>query len=95
MEKLKISERTDSNKGFNFFTNHSFFMDKKEVVFEFDDYGVAFRVAGIDDTETINIHKNGVNGHHTFQVYNKDIFKGDLIFNHESSDEDIIYFDYQ
>jgi len=93
METLRISVRKEANKGFNLFSSHTWFNDKKEIVFEFDEWGVSLRVAGIDDTETINIHKNGLNNHQ-FQVYNKDINHGVLTFDESESTEDQIYFNY-
>ena len=93
METLRITIRKEASKGFNLFTSHKWLKDKKEIVFEFDEWGVSLRIAGIDDIDIINIHPNGLNGH-TFQIYNKDINQGVLVFDESESTEDKIYFNY-
>ena len=92
-KQLRITQRKESNNGFNLFSSHYWFKNKKQVVFDFDEWGVSIRVAGIDDENTTSIHKNGLNGH-TFQVYNRDIQHGILIYDESESDQDQIYFNY-
>ena len=93
MKNLTITQRKDSQQGFNLYSSNLFFKNKKEVVFDYDDWGVYFRIPSIDDDNTINIHKNGLNSYQV-SIYNVDLTVGNLILDESESNEDEIYFNY-
>ena len=94
MKTLKITPRKNYHQSFNLFTNHPFFRLHKELVFDHDEWGVSFRVPSIDDTESINVHENGLSCS-LLNVFGKDIQHGILLYDDDYSDDDHVYFTYQ
>ena len=93
MNDLTITQRKESDSGFNMFTSNPFFKNKKEVVISFDEWGVYFRTPSIDDDKTINIHKNGLKSYQ-ISIYNIDVKSGVLLYSQEESNEDEVCFFY-
>ena len=94
METLKITPIKHYNNCFGVYSSHPFFNDKDEVVFSHDQYGVSFRVSGIDDVNTISVYSND-NGCHRLNLQYVDLYQyGVLTFDESDSTEDQIYFNY-
>tara|TARA_R110002012_G_scaffold241693_2_gene415979 strand:+ start:3224 stop:3514 length:291 start_codon:yes stop_codon:yes gene_type:complete len=91
---LTISPLRNYNNCFGIYTCNPWFKNKEEVVFSHDQYGVSFRVVGIDDVETLSVYSND-NGCYRLNLQYVDLHQyGRLVFDYEDSTEDQIYFDY-
>jgi len=92
--KIRIGSRKNYPSSYSIWTSNYFFKDNKEVVFDFDDWGVSFRIASIADTKTRNVYNNKDKSF-IINVYDVNLTEGILILDEEESTEDQIFFNYQ
>lgn len=93
--ELTISPLKHYNNCFGIYSSHTWFKDVEEVVFDHDEYGVSFRVVGIDDDiNTLSVYSND-NGCYRLNLQYVDLHQyGRLLFDESESTEDQIYFNY-
>jgi hypothetical protein len=91
---IRIARRKNYPNSYNIWTSHDFFKHNKEVIFEFDEWGVSFRAASIsDETGHRTIYPNSKQGY-SLGVFDVDIKEGVFYIDEEESNEDKIYFNY-
>ena len=91
---MRISQKKLYHLAFGISTNNAWFKDKENVTVSFDDYGLSFEIAGIDEyDDAVKIYKSGFSGYQ-MSLYGHELKEGLLVFNEEESTIDRIYFDY-
>ena len=91
---MRISQKKLYHLAFGISTNNKWFKDKEEVIVSYDEYGLSFEIAGIDEyDDAVKIYKSGFSGYQ-MSLYGHELKEGLLVFNEEESDEDRCFFDY-
>ena len=91
---MHIKQKKHYFSAFTISTNHKWFKGKEEVIVSYDEYGLSFEIAGIDEyDDAVKIYKSGFSGYQ-MSLYGHELKEGLLVFNEEESTIDRIYFDY-
>ena len=92
-KELTISPVKHYNNCFGIYTCNPWFEGKEEIIFTHDEYGVSFRVVGIDDDiDTVSVYAGEYESYRLNLQYVDLHQHGRLTFDHDDSTEDQILF---